>query len=74
MSKPNSKAAQFQHPSKYELKEKEVPALDEGNALRETLKGKKVLEDIRTIRPLEEWEMKELKNAFRLQEKDNDEV
>lgn len=61
--KPNSKAAQFQHPSKYELKQPEEVPLDEGNTLRETLKGKKVLEDTRTIRPLEDWE---LKNAFRL--------
>lgn len=55
----------FQHPSKYEPKEEKV-SLNEGNSLRDTLKDKRVLEDTRTIRLLEDWEMRELKNSFRL--------
>lgn len=59
---PNSKAAIFQNPSKYEKSTEEIP-LDEGNKLRETLKGKRVLEDNRSFRPMDEWE---LRNSFRL--------
>ncbi len=62
---PNSKAAMFQNPSKYEKNIEEIP-LDEGNKLRETLKGKRVLEDNRSLRPMDEWETRELKNAFKL--------